>query len=608
MNNLEQLSQLTRYWSITSTTQAGSGHPTSSLSATDLMVTLLFGGTFQYDCEMPEYHNNDRLIFSKGHASPLYYSLWAVADQIPEDELMTLRDFDSRLEGHPTMNFPFTEAATGSLGQGLSVGVGMALHAKREQYSYYTYVLLGDSELAEGSVWEAFDCAAYYGLSQLVAIVDINRLGQRGETMYGHNIDVYKAKCQAFGWQVYEVDGHNHQDIQQALDAVKHSDKPVAILAKTYKGKGVSFLENKEGWHGKALSEEECQQALQELGEVDTTLRGYISAPEMISSATSPERDGDSDLYPRYDKGEKVATRKAYGEALSVMASGYTNVVALDAEVSNSTKSGLLKDHYPHRFLEMFIAEQNMVGVALGLSRRGQKPFVSTFSAFFTRAFDQIRMAQYSEANIAFVGSHCGVSIGQDGSSQMGLEDIAQFRSIREGVVLYPADAVSTLKLVEKMYYHTGISYLRTTRMDTPVIYDEETDFVIGGSKVLKQSDHDQVTLIGAGVTLFECRQAAEELEHQGIQVRVIDLYSIQPLDLATLHQAARETQALITVEDHYPAGGIGEAVRSGLESLTTPVYSLAVTKMPRSGTPEELLAYEEIDTQAIVSKVKDIM
>ena len=602
---LESLARLARYWIVRSTTQAGSGHPTSSFSATDLMVGLMFGGGFRYDVSNPDYPNNDRLIFSKGHAAPLYYALWAIAGVVTEEELLTLREFDSVLEGHPTMRFKYTEAATGSLGQGLSIGVGMALNAQKfDKTSYKTYVLLGDSEMAEGSVWEAFDSAREYNLNNLVAIVDVNRLGQRGETMPGHDLSVYRVKCEAFGWDVIEVDGHSMEDIQGVYAQLESQSKPTVILAKTYKGYGVSFVSDKDGWHGKALNSEEAEKAIEELGEIDVSLKGEFATPEMQTVATTA-LEGNSEWYPHYTLGEKVATRKAYGQALQVLSSGYENLIALDAEVSNSTYSEKIKEVDPQRFVEMYIAEQNMVGVALGLSRRGKKPFVSTFAAFFSRAFDQIRMAQYSDANIAFVGSHAGVSIGQDGSSQMAIEDIAMFRTILDGVVVYPSDAVSTLKLLEKLYLHQGISYMRTTRMETSVLYTDETDFVIGGSQTLRTSERDRITIVGAGVTLHEALKAYDSLREQGIEVRVIDLYSIQPLDMATLHTAARETGAILVVEDHGLAGGIGEAVRSALEEVPVPVYSLAVTKTPRSATPEELLAFEEIDAEAIEHKVK---
>ncbi|OGH86719.1 MAG: transketolase, partial [Candidatus Magasanikbacteria bacterium RIFOXYB2_FULL_40_13] len=464
MNNrkLKEMAKLLRYYILISTTKAGSGHPTSSLSAVELMTALLFDGHFKFDAGNPKNPNNDRLIFSKGHASPLFYSLWAIASGLEEKDLLTLRQFNSPLEGHPTMAFPYTEAATGSLGQGLSVGAGMALNAKYlDNLPYKTYILLGDSEMAEGSVWEAIEFAAYYKLDNLIGIIDVNRLGQRGETKYGHNLKEYTKRIKAFGWETIEVDGHNLEKVSRAFKkANKIKNKPTMIIAKTIKGKGVSFIEDKNGWHGKTLSEELLKKALEELGEIKKVNPapscGVLTPAERcwIKIALKLPKSAKPKKYtPRAinnfdsNKADKVATRKAYGTGLVKAHQIYPNIVALDAEVSNSTGAATFKDAFPNRFFEMFIAEQNMVGVAIGLSARGKIPFVSTFSAFFSRAHDQIRMSQYSNSNIKFVGSHCGVSIGEDGSSQMGLEDIAMFRSINNSVVLYPSDAVSTEKL-----------------------------------------------------------------------------------------------------------------------------------------------------------------
>jgi transketolase len=609
IDTLEKLAKLIRYLILASTTEAGSGHPTSSLSATDLMTALLFGGIFRFDRDNPEHQNNDRLIFSKGHASPLLYSLWTAAGKLEERELMSLRKFGSPLEGHPTVAFPYVEAATGSLGQGLSIGLGMALNARYiDKLPYRTYVLLGDSEMSEGSQWESLQIASHYKLDNLIGILDVNRLGQRGETMYGHNLDAYKKRIFSFGWETILIDGHSFDDI---LDAYKRacqvSDKPVMIIAKTIKGKGVSFLEDKNGWHGRALKKEEFKEALKELGPVDESIRGVIPRPKDLKPSEQMPQEAQEISY-RMDK--PVATRKAYGNALVRIFPQFPGMVVLDAEVSNSTFSEIFREKYPERFFEMYIAEQNMVGTALGLSCRGKIPFISTFAAFFTRAFDQIRMSQYSgaRANIKFAGSHAGVSIGEDGPSQMGLEDIAMFRTVLNSVVLYPSDAVSTEKLVEEAAKHVGIVYMRTTRKDTPILYDVKEDFVIGGSKVLRRSDKDIVTVIAAGVTLHEALAAYDELQREQIPIRVIDLYSIKPVDEGTLHEAAKATKALLTVEDHFLEGGIGEAVRSALAEHATPVYSLAVKKMPKSGKPEELLDYEEISKKAIIRKVKELI
>ncbi len=620
---LKKIAKLIRYCILTSTTAAGSGHPSSSLSAVELVTTLMFGGFFHADLKKPQYENNDRLIFSKGHAAPLLYALYAASGAIDEKELLTLRKFGSRLEGHPTLKFPYTEVSTGSLGQGLSIGVGMALNAKLDKLSYRTFVLLGDSEMSEGSVWEAMACAAHYKLNNLVGILDANRLGQRGETMYGHHTEVYEAKVKAFGWKPIVIDGHDFNAIYQALSTAQPAAEPLMIIAKTIKGKGVSFMEDKDGWHGKPLKREELEKALAELGEVDMSVRGAIALP---STNRHSERSEESHTLPStgdeisrlrsaslemtYAANKPVATRRAYGNALARLGATISNLVVLDAEVSNSTYSELFKQKYPERFFEMFVAEQNMVGTALGFSRRGKIPFVSTFAAFLSRAFDQIRMTQYSGGNIKFCGSHAGVSIGEDGASQMGLEDIAMFRTLLDSVVLYPADAISTERLVEETTTHQGVCYIRTTRMETPILYGPDEQFPIGGSKTLRESANDAVTVVSAGVTLHEALAAYEELKKEGIAIRVIDLYSVKPLDIVTLQKAARETRAIITVEDHFAEGGIGEAVAGALSQVSgvrCQVWQLAVRKMPQSGKPEELLDYEEISRGAIIKKVKEL-
>lgn len=606
--NLAALAKLIRYFILASSTEAGSGHPTSSLSATDLMTGLFFGAFFKFDIKNPQNPNNDRLIFSKGHASPLFYSLWATAGGIKMEELKSYRKFDSRLEGHPSMEFPFTEVPTGSLGQGLSIGIGMALAAKYlDKLPYKTFVLLGDSEMSEGSVWEAIQIAAYYKLDNLVGILDVNRLGQRGQTMYGHDIKAYADRVSAFGWKTILINGHAFVEINKAYkEAQKVEGKPVMIIAKTIKGKGVSFLENKDGWHGKALSEDELDQALSEIGDVDTSLRGKLPQPEKVRIQKFKVKALSRRI--NYQKDKPVTTRKAYGNALVRLYPKFPEMVVLDAEVSNSTYSEIFQKTYPDKFFEMFIAEQNMVGVSLGMARRGKIPFISTFAAFFTRAFDQIRMAQYAKTNIKFVGSHAGVSIGEDGPSQMGLEDISMFRSVMDSVVLYPADAISTEKLVEEAAKIRGIVYIRTTRSQTPILYGSKEKFSIGGSKVLRQTTLDKVTIISAGITLFEALAAYDQLQRVGILIRVIDLYSIKPLDVSTLTKALQETQAIITVEDHHLQGGLGEAVSSALSNLGDNIYHLAVKKMPKSGKPQELLVYEEISADAIIKKVKEIL
>ncbi|MFA4872882.1 MAG: transketolase [Patescibacteria group bacterium] len=645
---LENLAQLVRYFILRATTAAGSGHPSSSLSATDLMTVLFFGGILRFDLDHPEYPLNDRVIFSKGHAAPLLYALYAAAGAVNEDELLSLRKFNSPLEGHPMPTFRYTEVATGSLGQGLSVGAGMALALKRfthpvpqwrdtppqegtsgnsplergterseEGCVSRVYVLLGDSEMAEGSVWEAIMWAGHEKLDNLVGIIDVNRLGQSGETMAGHDVDAYARRVAAFGWETIIVDGHNTDEILSAYRKAKGTqDKPTMIIAKTLKGKGVSCMENKEGWHGKALSVEEYEKALGELREIDTRLRGTVAMPDVSYQVSGSRYQGASDqvhntkyVIPNteYKKGDLIATRKAYGEALEKLAREDPRVVAVDAEVKNSTFAELVKKGTPQQFVEMFIAEQNMVGVAVGLAKRGMIPFCSTFAAFFTRAFDQIRMASYSKANVKFVGSHAGVSIGEDGPSQMGLEDIAMFRAVQDAVVLYPSDAPATERLVHEAVRYNGIVYLRTTRGATPVIYGPEEQFPIGGSKTLRSSARDVCTIVAAGITLFEALAAADTLAQEGIELRIIDCYSLKPIDRAALVRAAQETGKIITVEDHVPEGGLGEAVAEAIAGTGAAFKSLAVRKTPKSGTPAELLGFEEIDRGAILQAVRSL-
>lgn len=602
---IEKISKLIRYYILISTTKAGSGHPSSSLSAVELMTTLLFGGFFRFRIDDIDYINNDRLIFSKGHASPLLYSLWAAAGAISEEEMLTLREFSSRLEGHPTPNFEYAEAATGSLGQGLSIGLGMALNAKYvDKLPYKTFVLLGDGEISEGSQWEAMQLAFHYKLDNLIGIIDVNRLGQSKETMYGSSIKDYKDRISSFGWETFTVDGHNIEEIADAYkSALEVKGRPSMLVARTIKGKGVRMLEDKEGWHGKAISREQMDEALKELGEIDKEIKGEILNSQQIVINKSEIKKSDEISI----EGDKIPTRKAYGYALVNIFPKFPQMVVLDAEVSNSTYSEIFEKHYQERFFEMYIAEQNMVGTALGLSLRGKIPFISSFASFLTRAFDQIRMSQYSKSNIKFVGSHVGVSIGADGPSQMGLEDIAMFRTLLDSVVLYPSDGISTEKLVEKAAEHFGNVYIRTTRMETPIIYDKKDSFEIGGSKVLRESKDDRVTVCAAGITLHEALKAYDILKNENIMIRVIDLYCIKPIDKETILKAQRETKAIITVEDHFAQGGLGEAVKSAAMEKV-PVYILAVEKMPRSGKPLELLEYEEISRSSIIKKVKSII
>ncbi|MCC5635544.1 transketolase [Nostoc sp. CHAB 5844] len=612
-----ELAQQLRVDSIRATTIAGSGHPTSSMSAADLMAVLL-GKYFRYDFEHPENPNNDRLIFSKGHAAPLLYSMYKAAGVISDEELRSLRQLGSRLEGHPTPILPWVDVATGSLGQGLPIALGLALAGKYlDQLPYHVWVLLGDSETAEGSVWEAFDHAAHYTLDNLIAIIDVNRLGQRGQTELGWNTQAYANRAKAFGWQAMEIDGHDFIEIDQALSAaIEVNDRPTVIIARTKKGKGVAALEDLGGWHGKALKAEPEKQAISELGgERQITIQ--VNQPETQVQPVSTGNPQPLQL-PSYDKGTKVATRRAYGDALKALGTAQPDVVALDAEVSNSTYVEDFAEAFPERYFEMYIAEQQMVAAAVGLQVRKYKPFASTFAAFLTRAYDFIRMAAVSRANIKLMGSHAGVSIGQDGASQMGLEDLAAFRAVWHSTVLYPSDAHQTAKLVAQMSDRQGIIYLRTTREATPVIYGAAEEFPIGGSKVIRSSDQDQATVIGAGITLHEALKAYERLKNESITVRIIDAYSVKPIDVQTLHQAAHDTEGnLVVVEDHWQEGGLGAAVLDAFAGAgEMPTYEgpqlqlikLAVSDMPTSGTPEELLHAAKIDADAIITAVRSLV
>ncbi len=607
-NLLEQKATNLRIHSIISTSEAGSGHPTTCLSAADI-VSALFFHAMRYDCADAKNPNNDRFILSKGHAAPLLYAAYAEAGIIPIDDLLTLRQIDSILEGHPTPRFDWTEVATGSLGQGLSLGLGMALNGKYlDKSDYRVYVLLGDGETAEGGVWEAAALASHYQLNNLIGIVDVNALGQSQRTMYAFDIDTYCRRFEAFGWQTIGIDGHDFDEILPALEKAKAStDKPTMIVAKTFKGKGVSFLENEDNWHGKAVAKgEQLDKALAELGPLQTDIPLQIESPnpinKQISTATTCEP-------PKYASDEKVATRGGYGIGLAKLGTANPNVVVLDGDTKNSTYAEQFMTLHPNRFFEMFIAEQNLVGAGIGLAKRGKIPFVSTFAAFLSRAYDQIRMSAISQANIKYAGSHCGVSIGEDGPSQMGLEDIAMFRAIPGAVVLYPSDAVAAERLVAEAAAHEGIVYIRTSRPKTAILYDTDESFPIGGSKIVRESSEDKVTVVAAGVTLHEVLKAQEVLTAEGIAIRVIDLYSVKPIDTEALLAAASETNdTIITVEDHYPEGGLGDAVLDAVATKGIRVHKLAVTGIPRSGKPDELLELHGISANAIVQKVKDIV
>jgi transketolase len=601
---LKGIANQLRIHSIEATTAAGSGHPTSCCSAADL-VAVLFFGQMRYDAKNPHFYNNDRFILSKGHAAPLLYAAWAENGFVPIPELLTLRQFTSELEGHPTPRLAFVDVATGSLGQGLGVGVGMARAARLDKLDYNTYVLLGDGEIAEGAVWEAASLAGYYKLNNLIAIVDANRLGQSEATAFGHNIGVYRDRFKAFGWRVEDIDGHDIEEIAEVLGGVGLDDKPLAIIAKTYKGAGISFLQDKDGWHGKPLNKEEAAKAIAELQPTAKSGLGVaIPAPNQLPAPANAVPAS----YPpiSYNLGDKVATREAYGTALVRLGEVDLRIVAVDGDTKNSTFADKFFQKFPERSTECFIAEQNMVGVATGLSTRGKVPFASTFATFFTRAYDQIRVAGISQSNIKLVGSHVGVSIGEDGPSQMALEDLAMMRAIVGSTVLYPGDAVSTEKLLEQMALSKGVCFLRTSRPKTPVIYGNDEKFPIGGAKVLREGD--KVTIVSAGVTLFEALKAADTLKAAGINVTVIDAYSIKPLGKDVILAAAKKTgNTVITVEDHYSEGGLGDAVAGELSVEGIKVHKLAVVGIPRSGKAEELLAHFGIDAAAIVKKVKSL-
>jgi transketolase len=593
-----ELGQQLRVDSVRAAAAAGSGHPTSSMSAADLIAVLL-DGHLRYDFDDPANPANDHLIFSKGHASPLLYSAYRAVGAIDVDELLSFRKFGSRLEGHPTPRLPWVDVATGSLGQGLPIGVGVALAGRYlDRLPYRVWVLCGDSELAEGSMWEAFEHASFTQLDNLTAILDINRLGQTRATRHGWDTGAYAERLRAFGWHTIEIDGHDVEAIDKAYqEAAGTSGRPTAVIARTVKGKGVAEVENREGMHGKPL--EDPEGAIRELGGVRDLRVQVLSPPREVPFRF--RTTGELEL-PRFEVGDKVATRKAYGQALEAVGSADGQVVALDGEVSNSTYSEIFAKAHPERYFEMYIAEQQMIAAAVGMQVRGWKPFASTFAAFFTRAYDFIRMAAVSRADIRLSGSHAGVSIGEDGPSQMGLEDLAILRAVHGSVVLHPCDANQAAELVAAMAEQSGISYIRTLRGATPVIYQPGTPMPIGGSQVLRSSDSDRVTIVATGITVHEALKAADRLAERGVPARVIDCYSIKPIDTTTLRAAADATSRIVTVEDHWPEGGLGDAVLDAFaDSRPVPrVVKLAVSGMPGSGTPDELLHAAGIDAEAI--------
>ena len=600
----QSLAQQLRVDSVRVAAQASSGHPTSSMSAADL-ASVLLSDYLRYDMERRDAPNNDHLVFSKGHASPLIYSMLKAAGAIEEEEFLTYRTHGSRLEGHPIPNMPTVDVATGSLGQGLPISVGIALAGKRlDKLPYRVWVFCGDSEMAEGSMWEAAEHAAFWELDNLTAIIDVNRLGQRGETMYGWNTGAYAARLQAFGWHTIEIDGHDVDAINTAYqEAVATQGRPTAIIAKTMKGRGVSAVQDKEGFHGRPL--DDAVAAITELGgATGATVTVQTPANSVQPNVFSVNPSGD---LPAYEVGSRMATRRAYGDALAAVGARRGDVVALDGEVSNSTYADVFARAHPDRFFECYIAEQQAIATAVGMQVRGWTPYVSTFAAFLTRAYDFIRMAAVSRASLRLSGSHAGVSIGEDGPSQMALEDLAMMRAINGSTVLYPSDANQAAQLVAQMADTQGISYIRTTREATPVLYSADESFPIGGSRVLRSSDDDKLTIVAAGITLHESLKAVDALAADGINIRLIDLYSVKPIDADTLETAARETGTIVTVEDHWAEGGIGDAVLAALGGLRNPprVVKLAVQGMPGSGKPADLLSAAGIDAAHIESAVR---
>jgi transketolase len=608
---LQNIATRLRIDSARSTSEAGSGHPTSCFSAADLVAALFFA-EMRFDPKNPQHQGSDRFILSKGHAAPLLYAAWAEAGAFDRDELLKLRRIDSDLEGHPTPRLPFVDVATGSLGQGICAAVGCALNARRIKSDYRTYCLLGDGESAEGSVWEAAEIAAHDKLDTLCAITDVNALGQSRPTMWQHDLGEFANRWRAFGWHAIEIDGHDLNAILDAYaEARRTSGRPTMILARTLKGKGVPSVEGKDGWHGKAFKKgEELDRAIADLeqqlvGGADLDLPAQIAKP---SAMPAPPPAPKPIAPPAYKNGEQVATREAYGTALAKLAEADLRVVALDADVKNSTFSDRFEKVAPERFYQNFIAEQVMVGAAMGLAARGAIPFPSTFACFLSRAADFVRMAAISGVNVKLAGSHAGVSIGEDGPSQMALEDLAMFRAQPNFAVLYPSDGVSAERLVALAAEHRGPVYIRTSRPKTPIIYSEQETFAIGGLKVLRESSNDAVTIVAAGVTVFEALKAYDQLKAGGTAIRVIDLYSLQPIDRNGLMAAGNATGGqIITVEDHYAVGGIGDAVAEAVGEAGIRVHRMAVREIPRSGKPEELLDRFGISARQIVTAVRSV-
>jgi len=602
--DLRKIATRLRIHSLRATTVAGSGHPTTCLSAADLAACLFFR-EMRWNPKDPNDPANDEFVLSKGHAAPLLWAVYAEAGVIPVKNLLDLRKITSELEGHPTPRMPWVKAATGSLGQGLSVGVGMACAQRLDQSPARTFVLMGDGELAEGQVWEAANAAAYAKLRNLIAIVDVNRLGQSDPTMHQHDMAALARKFRSFGWNTVAVDGHRIASILAAFKKAGRGGKPTAILARTLKGKGVSFIENKNGWHGKPLKADELARALEELGCLpDIDARRFIHKPKPFRKRKRVVAPG----LPRTPYTEKTATRLAYGNALLALGRVDPSVVVIDGDVKNSTYADKFFEAFPGRSFQGFIAEQNMIGMGIGFAAKGYVPFIATFAAFLTRAHDQIRMAAYSSSNIKVCGSHVGVSIGEDGPSQMGLEDLAMFRAIPGAAVLYPSDAVSAEACVEAMAAHRGLAYIRTTRPATAILYPANESFAVGGSKVLRKGEGDAVTVIAAGITVHEALKAHESLKKEGFGLRVIDAYSVEPLDAKTIAREVAGTGGrAIVVEDHFAGGGLGDAVAQALAGKASLAH-LCIRELPRSGKPDELLRKYGISADHIARAARELV
>ncbi|HET9741185.1 MAG TPA: transketolase [Terriglobales bacterium] len=609
LDSLHNIATQLRIDSIRATTAAGSGHPTSSMSAAEIMACLFFS-VMDFDPKDPANPANDKFVLSKGHAAPVLYSTWAELGYIPREHLLTLRRIDSDLEGHPTPILKFVSVPTGSLGQGICVALGMALDARVDGSNYRAYALLGDGENAEGSVWEAAEVATHHKVDNLCAIVDVNRLGQSQPTMLQHHLEIYQARWSAFGWNALVVDGHDVKALLDAFAAAKNTKgKPTVVLARTLKGKGVSFIEDKEGWHGKALKKDEADRAIAELEKQFVKTNAQQPKPSMPTGKPKQYGSYKHIAPPAYELGKEMATREAAGYALAEVGKLNENVVCTDGDVENSTHTELFQKAAPNRFFEGYIAEQNMVGMSMGLAATGKIAFTSTFACFFTRAADFIRLAGLAHSNVKFIGTHVGVSIGEDGSSQMGLEDMSLFRSMSESVVLYPSDPVSAWYAIDLAAAHHGIVYVRTGRPKQPALYDKNEPFQIGKAKVLRQSKQDALTVVAGGATLNEALKACDELKRQGIAIRVIDIFSVRPIDADALLKAAAATNnTIITVEDHYAAGGVGDAVCEAVGPEGVKVFRLAVREVPHSGTAAELLAKYKIDAQAIIEQVHAVV